>query len=180
MKKVFSRTKKSSMEPTYVDVSEVTFISALNEIITAELSWGAQVDIRDGYIQFNTMVFGDRDRTEFAGTPQELQFIIRLCEAYKKGGGASLQNFFFKEMNLPQSDKTYPIDEVLQLFEFHQTHPSQRDLLDMVGAMIPVVVKETKRKPVSSNMVDLYRSLEPGDSVKSIIATEILQSGLEV
>lgn len=49
MKKVFSRTKKSSMEPNYVDVSEVSFVSTVKEIILAELTWGGKLTNPDGY-----------------------------------------------------------------------------------------------------------------------------------
>ena len=176
MKKVFSRTKKSSMEPNYVDVSEVSFVSTVKEIILAELTWGAKVEIREGYLQFNTLVFGDRDCTEFSGAQHEIDFIIRLCKTYSKGRLASLQNFFFDEMKIPRSAETYHIEETLELFEFYQTKPNYQDLLDMVGAMIPTVTEKSKPKPVSTNMVDMYRSLEDGDAIKSIIAVSILEA----
>lgn len=178
MKKEFSRIKSNATEPAYVDTSEVPFIDALVEIIKCELGWGAKCEVFKDHITFSVMVFGDRDTTTFSGTEQELDFIERMCIAYKRSELRSLQDFFFNEMNIPLKEERYLTNEILELYAMSVSGTPIEELIDLASIMTPHNVPPPSKKPtiVGSATLDLYKQLDDGDSAKTIIASAILQS----
>ncbi len=180
MKKSFSRIKSGATIPAYVDTSEVKFIDAIHEILKCELCWGAAYVVTKPNVTFTTLVFGDKDTTVFEGTDEELDFIERMCLAYRDNKLTAIQNFFFTEMGIPLTEHRYQTADILDLYDVSLsgdiTSPELIELLDAFELTGPFD-QPAKPPTVSDATLNLYKQLEDGDGAKAILASAILQSG---
>ena len=166
MKRIFERIKDG--QSCGRDDSPRPFIQYLDEIITAELSWGARVSTKDNSYFFETKVFGDIDKTEFVCTPEEFTLLGGIVDTYREGGRNGCNRYLLSVMGIDGGKCNYKTDDVLTIFELHLAGSEASELITL---LTPIIPKKSASQPMSMSpeLENLAKCLDPDDSILQMI-----------
>ena len=162
-------TRKSDGHIHDHDPVTIDFIHAVDEIISAELNWGAQVEVGDNTVTFTSKVFGVIDNTSFTGNAQEHKFIVGLCENRK-----NITKYLCEYMRIGYSGQLYKLDDLIAALDLYLQGTNSDTVIELLIPQTPIVRKPVNIEKIVDDTKELFSVLDKDDGARIMLAQAIV------